>query len=347
MLPAEIYSRYDVLRALGQGGMGIVYEATDRETGAKVALKILKPDVDEPAETAARLKTELLLARKITHKNVCRVYDMSRFGGLAVIAMKQVNETPVAPRELVPDLPEFVEAAVRRCIEKERSRRFGSVGELRAALTAPPAEAPAIQESTRLAPRAGGRSLRIGWIVAVALLLVAGILSLSLFRSGPPASQSAAVAAPPQASPAPPTSLTPQQASGPSVAILDFANLQKDSQYAHLEVGISEAFTASFVRSKRFRVVERNQLEKVRAELQLNRSEFVDQATAQRIGRLVGAQYLLFGSFQAPGGVVRINARLIRVETGEIVHVDSMTGNASSALSMPDTLAERFLSQIQ
>lgn len=91
LLPKEVYSRYDALRAIGQGGMGIVYEAIDRETGAKVALKILKPDLAEPVETAARLRTELLLARKITHKNVCRVYDMGRFGGLAVIAMEFVD----------------------------------------------------------------------------------------------------------------------------------------------------------------------------------------------------------------------------------------------------------------
>src|SRR5207244_1074417 len=48
----------------------------------------------------------------------------------------------------------------------------------------------------------------------------------------------------------------------PAIAVLDFANLQNDSQYAHLQLGIAEAFTSSFVKSKRFQVVERNQLEK-------------------------------------------------------------------------------------
>src|SRR5437867_1431405 len=90
-LPKEVSSRYDVLRSIGQGGMGLVYEAADRETGARVALKVLKPEIAEQSETIERFKAELLLARKITHKNICRVYEMSRFGGIAVISMEYVD----------------------------------------------------------------------------------------------------------------------------------------------------------------------------------------------------------------------------------------------------------------
>ena len=258
-----------------------------------------------------------------------------------VVAMKQVNETPVAPRQLVPDLPEFVEAAVLRCIEKDRTRRFGSIGELRAALLSQPA-----RESLT-----GRKAFKVG-LVAAALIFVAAIAGFRLFRtSEPPAQGLTQTAQPVLTAVAPaPQAATPQpqqQTSGPSMAVLDFDNLQKANQYAYLEMGISEAFTSSFVRSKRFRVVERNQLEKVRGELQLNRSEFVDQATAQKIGRLVGAQYLVMGSFQVAGAQMRINARMIHVETGQIVQTDSVTGDASSALSMPDGLAERFSAQVK
>src|SRR5512136_1713974 len=66
--------RYDILAELGRGGMGIVYRARDRETGDVLALKVLRPEIAARPEVIERFKSELLLARKITHKNVCRTY---------------------------------------------------------------------------------------------------------------------------------------------------------------------------------------------------------------------------------------------------------------------------------
>jgi serine/threonine protein kinase len=83
--------RYDVLAEIGRGGMGVVYRARDRETGDVVALKVLRPDIARRPDLIARFKSELLLARKITHKNVCRVHELLRFGESAVIAMEYVE----------------------------------------------------------------------------------------------------------------------------------------------------------------------------------------------------------------------------------------------------------------
>jgi len=83
--------RYDVLAEIGRGGMGVVYRARDRETGDVVALKVLRPDIARRPDLIARFKSELLLARRITHKNVCRVYELLRFGESAVIAMEYVE----------------------------------------------------------------------------------------------------------------------------------------------------------------------------------------------------------------------------------------------------------------
>jgi len=83
--------RYDLLEEVGRGGMGIVYRARDRETGDVVALKVLQPDVANRPELIERFKAELLLARKITHKNVCRVYELNRFGPVAAISMEYVE----------------------------------------------------------------------------------------------------------------------------------------------------------------------------------------------------------------------------------------------------------------
>ena len=82
---------YDILAEVGRGGMGIVYTARDRETGAVVALKVLRPEIAADTTAIERFKSELLLARKITHRNVCRTYELLRFGDTVVIAMEYVE----------------------------------------------------------------------------------------------------------------------------------------------------------------------------------------------------------------------------------------------------------------
>lgn len=83
--------RYNILAEVGRGGMGIIYRARDRETGDTVALKVLKPEIATQPALIERFKSELLLARKITHKNVCRTYELLRFGDTVVIAMEYVE----------------------------------------------------------------------------------------------------------------------------------------------------------------------------------------------------------------------------------------------------------------
>ncbi|MGH9786734.1 MAG: serine/threonine-protein kinase [Terriglobia bacterium] len=90
-LPPPISVRYEILGEAGRGGMGIVYKARDRETGEVVALKVLKPEIAADPAVMQRFKNELLLARKITHKNVCRLYEFSRAGDAAYITMEFVE----------------------------------------------------------------------------------------------------------------------------------------------------------------------------------------------------------------------------------------------------------------
>ncbi len=88
---AALSQRYDVLAEAGHGSMGNVYKARDRETGETVALKLLKPEIASDQAMMERFKNELLFARKITHKNVCRVHDFNRIGGLAYTSMEFVE----------------------------------------------------------------------------------------------------------------------------------------------------------------------------------------------------------------------------------------------------------------
>ena len=83
--------RYDILDAAGHGSMGNVYKARDRETGEIVALKLLKPEIASDQQMMDRFKNELLFARKITHKNICRVHEFNRLGGVAYTSMEFVE----------------------------------------------------------------------------------------------------------------------------------------------------------------------------------------------------------------------------------------------------------------
>jgi serine/threonine protein kinase len=88
---AVLSQRYDILAEAGHGSMGSVYKARDRETGEVVALKLLKPEIASDQAMMDRFKNELLFARKITHKNVCRVHEFNRLGGVAYTSMEFVE----------------------------------------------------------------------------------------------------------------------------------------------------------------------------------------------------------------------------------------------------------------
>lgn len=97
--------RYDILAEAGRGAMGQVYKARDRETGETVALKVLKAEISSDPAMVERFKNELLFTRRITHKNVGRLYEFNRVDGIAYTSM------------------EFVEGESLRSVLK----RFGSI----------------------------------------------------------------------------------------------------------------------------------------------------------------------------------------------------------------------------
>ena len=70
--------RYQIIEELGKGGMGRVYKALDKETKEKIALKLIKPEIALDKNTIERFRNELTTARKIGHRNVCRMYDLNK-----------------------------------------------------------------------------------------------------------------------------------------------------------------------------------------------------------------------------------------------------------------------------
>ena len=89
---AVFASRYEILGPLGRGGMGMVYRAFDRELGETVAIKVLRPDVArESGRVEQRFRSEIRLARRVRHRNVCSVYGNGEDRGLLYICMELVE----------------------------------------------------------------------------------------------------------------------------------------------------------------------------------------------------------------------------------------------------------------
>ena len=83
--------RYRVEKLLGQGGMGAVYKAYDLDLDRTVALKLVRPELMIHPEAMARFRQELLLASKISHRNILRIHDLGDAGGMKFISMAYVD----------------------------------------------------------------------------------------------------------------------------------------------------------------------------------------------------------------------------------------------------------------
>ena len=86
-----IAERYEVIEEVGGGGMGTVYKVFDKKINEKVALKLIRPEIAFDANTVERFSNELRLARKVTHRNICRLYDLGEHGKLHFITMEYVS----------------------------------------------------------------------------------------------------------------------------------------------------------------------------------------------------------------------------------------------------------------
>jgi serine/threonine protein kinase/Flp pilus assembly protein TadD len=84
-------TRYEVIEELGKGGMGRVYKALDKEINEEVALKLLKPEIASDKTTVERFRNELKFARKIAHKNICKMYHLSKDADTPYITMEYVK----------------------------------------------------------------------------------------------------------------------------------------------------------------------------------------------------------------------------------------------------------------
>ena len=136
----------------------------------------------------------------------------------------------------------------------------------------------------------------------------------------------------------------------PTVAVMHFTNgaIFQHEAFDPLSTGITELLIHELAQNDSVRVVEREQLQKVLAELGLNASDRVDQATATRIGRLVGAQHVILGGFVVDlrGRTMVITARAVHTEQGVVTASQKVEGKPNDALGLVAELGQRLNTRV-
>ena len=84
-------NRYQIIKMLGEGGMGAVYKARDLELDREIALKVIRPELTSNPEILQRFKQELILARQVTDRNIIRIFDLGEAQGIKFITMEYVE----------------------------------------------------------------------------------------------------------------------------------------------------------------------------------------------------------------------------------------------------------------
>jgi eukaryotic-like serine/threonine-protein kinase len=125
-----IAERYEILKLLGQGGMGAVYKARDRAVERTVALKVIRPEYAGNPAVIDRFKQELVLSTQVTHKNVVRIFDLGEADGLKFITMEYIEgkdlHTLMAERKSFP-IEESVEIMRQVCRALEAAHAVGVI----------------------------------------------------------------------------------------------------------------------------------------------------------------------------------------------------------------------------
>ena len=143
-----------------------------------------------------------------------------------------------------------------------------------------------------------------------------------------------------------PAAAQAQKEGKPTVAIMQFDNgaFGKDRlDYDGLSKGVPGILVSDMQGNPNIRVIEREQVQKLVDEQNLVQNKHVDAATAIKVGKLLGAQHMIFGTFMLDTKKnFRVDAHAVNVETGEIEHVETVTDKEDNIMVSISTLASKL-----
>lgn len=128
-----------------------------------------------------------------------------------------------------------------------------------------------------------------------------------------------------------------------TLAVIDFTNHTRDPILDGYRLGFRDMLTTDLSKLSSIKVLERARLESLLWEQDLAKTEFIDPKTAVRLGRGLSAHAMLGGSYVISGDSIRVDVRLVSVETGEVMMADSVEGDKSDLFGLQKTLAKKVL----
>ena len=131
-----------------------------------------------------------------------------------------------------------------------------------------------------------------------------------------------------------------------TLAVLNFDNNTGRDDYDAMGRGLAAMMISDLAASPELKLVERERMQDVLKEQSMQRSEMFDSTTAVKAGRLLGAEFIATGSLVAAAQDLRIDIRLMRVETGEIIKTAQATGPEGKLFDLEQQLAERVLKDL-
>jgi curli biogenesis system outer membrane secretion channel CsgG len=137
--------------------------------------------------------------------------------------------------------------------------------------------------------------------------------------------------------------LWPNSAPKKTVAILYFDNYTGSSDNDPLGKGISSMMISDLSVVQEIQFVERDRMQDLLKEQELQHTKYFDSTTAVKTGRLIGAQYVVVGSFATVNPQMRIDTRVVRVETGEVVKSAQVTGDADKFFDLEQALSNKLI----
>lgn len=128
------------------------------------------------------------------------------------------------------------------------------------------------------------------------------------------------------------------------IAVIEFQSLNEDARKDNLGKIVSEVLTTSLVNSESFKIIEREQLQKVTKEFELSQTGIIDTSSAKQIGKVLGADAIVTGSVIKIGKNLRLDARIIDVTTGIILTAEKSEGETD--LKSIGTMADRLVADL-
>jgi TolB-like protein len=125
-----------------------------------------------------------------------------------------------------------------------------------------------------------------------------------------------------------------------TVAVLYFTHSEMNPELSGLKVGLAQMLITDLTGTAGLEVVERERLQAILDELKLGHDGIADPSSAARVGKLLGARFMVLGGYFQLGETLRVDARVVEVETSRIVGSHGVNGSVAQFLSMESELAD-------